>query len=291
MTSLWGSDPIDLQIHTIHSDGHWHPEDLFAHLAGAGFRAVAITDHDRVDQGGELHALGAAHGIVVIPGVEMTTRWQGLSAHLLCYAPSLAPDGALDRLARETVRAQEENTQAVYEELRRRGYAFARQAEVLRESEGRLRRPLDNARLLQAHGYAAERARALETIRDAGYRSITAPLDVVVSAAHRDGAMAVLAHPGRGGGEIQRYDLPLLAEMLAEVPLDGIEGHYPTYTPEQVAAYSAFAAERGLLVSAGSDSHGPRQRLPIPYPARTCAALLARCGITVRDATERAARV
>jgi predicted metal-dependent phosphoesterase TrpH len=269
-----------LQLHTTYSDGHWSPEALFAHLAETGFRAVAITDHDRLDARGELRALGEARGILVIPGVEMTTSWRGMSAHLLCYAESLGA-GALAALAERTTRGQIENTQQVYEALRGQGFVFSRQEAVLADQAGQLKRPVDNARLLEGHGYAADRARALTMIAEAGYRSITAPLAEVVEAAHADGALAVLAHPGRGGGEIQRYDPPLLAEVLAEIPLDGIEVRYPTYTPEQVAAYMAFAAEHGLLVSAGSDSHGPRQRLPVPYPAEVCTALLARLGIEV----------
>ncbi|HEU5348909.1 MAG TPA: PHP domain-containing protein, partial [Ktedonobacterales bacterium] len=79
-----------------------------------------------------------------------------------------------------------------------------------------------------------------------------------------------------------QYDPPLLADVLADVPLDGIEVRYPTYSEEQTAAYMAFARERSLLMSAGSDSHGPAQRLPVPFPAAVCATLLSRCGVTVR---------
>ena len=68
------------------------------------------------------------------------------------------------------------------------------------------------------------------------------------------------------------------------MPLDGIEVYYPLHTAAQVAAYEALARERGLLVSAGSDSHGPRQRLPIAYEARQCAALLARSEVEVQAA-------
>src|SRR6185312_13202443 len=117
---------------------------------------------------------------------------------------------------------------------------------------------------------------------EAGYRSISAPLAEVFAAAHADGALAILAHPGRGGGEIYRYDIPLLTEMLADIALDGIEARYSTYTEEQVATYSAFAHEHELLVSAGSDSHGPEQRLPVAYPAATCRDLLARFGVVVQ---------
>ena len=271
---LDANDRIDLQIHTIYSDGHWQPEDLFAHLARERFRLVSITDHDSMERLSELRTLGDAYRVSVLPGVEMTTNWRGKSAHLLCYAAAFRGD-ALGQMASATVARQLANTQAVYEELMRREYRFAPQTTPPV-------RPIDNARLLQSHGYAESLDGALRMITDAGYRSISVPLADAVAAAHADGALAFLAHPGRGGGEIHRYDIPLLSEMLADVALDGIEARYPTYTEEQVAAYSAFARERGLLVSAGSDSHGPDQRLPIPYPASVCSELLARCGVIVQ---------
>lgn len=272
--NLGANDRIDLQIHTIYSDGQWQPDDLFAHLAREQFRLVSITDHDSMEHLDELRALGDEHGVYVLPGVEITTNWRGKSAHLLCYAAAFRGD-ALTQIGQDTVARQLANTQAVYEELMRKGYHFAPHISSPT-------RPIDNARLLQSHGYATSLDDALRMIANAGYRSINVSLASAVAAAHADGALAILAHPGRGGGEIHRYDIPLLSEMLADVPLDGIEARYPTHGEEQVAAYSAFARERGLLVSAGSDSHGPGQRLPVPYPASTCRELLARCGVIVQ---------
>ena len=44
------------------------------------------------------------------------------------------------------------------------------------------------------------------------------------------------------------------------------------------AGYREFADRRGLLVSAGSDSHGPAHaRVPTPHPAGHCWPLLERC--------------
>jgi hypothetical protein len=39
---------IDLQMHTIYSDGTWTPEQLIEYLVSEQFGLVAITDHDRV---------------------------------------------------------------------------------------------------------------------------------------------------------------------------------------------------------------------------------------------------
>jgi predicted metal-dependent phosphoesterase TrpH len=267
-------DSIDLQIHTIYSDGHWQPLALFEHLARTRFRVVSITDHDTMEHLPELRVVGAEHGVHVIPGVEMTTAWHGNSAHLLCYAAEFTGD-ALARLAHETEAAQLANTRAVYDTLVRSGYDF-------RMPHDAPARPIDNARLLHAHGYAATMDDALQMIADVGYQSITTPLVDAVAAAHASGAVAILAHPGRGGGEIHRYDLPLLAELLTDIALDGIEVRYPNYSAEQIEAYTTFARQRSLLASAGSDSHGPNQRLPITYPASLCADLLLRCGVRLR---------
>lgn len=271
--NLSANDRIDLQIHTIYSDGHWQPEDLFAYLAKERFRLVSVTDHDTMEHVAGLRAQGAAYGVYVLPGIEITTSWHGYSAHLLCYAAEFLDD-ALARLARGTVAAQLANTHAVYDDLQRRGYTFPNTVDLPV-------RPIDNARLLHTHGYVATLDEGLRMIAAAGYRSISVPLGEAVAAAHESGALAVLAHPGRGGGEIYRYDPPLLAKMLGEIPLDGIETRYPTYSADQVEAYTAFAREHRLLMSAGSDSHGPDQRLPVAYPASTCSELLARCGITI----------
>ena len=40
---------IDLQTHTLLSDGKWTPEDLLDHFVAESFALAAITDHDRVD--------------------------------------------------------------------------------------------------------------------------------------------------------------------------------------------------------------------------------------------------
>jgi predicted metal-dependent phosphoesterase TrpH len=270
--------PVDLQLHTVYSDGHWTPAALVRHLAKHGFRVAAVTDHDTLAHVEPLQTLGTNYGVVLVPAVEVTTRWRGLPAHLLCYGVSPAC-AELAALVRTTEQEQYANTLAVYETLRQQGRAFPHQEELLATQAGAVRRPVDNARLLLDHGYAITLDEALDQIRAAGYVQSAAPLEAAVAAAHAGGALAVLAHPGRGGGELFAFEPALLAELAEAVPLDGIEVYYPTHTPDQVADYLRLASERRLLVSAGSDSHGPRQRYPVTYPARCCADLLARLDI------------
>ena len=273
---------IDLQMHTTYSDGHWQPEVLFSYLSEHHFALVSITDHDRVDHIEEMQELGRRADIPVLAGVEVTTEWEGKMGHVLCYGIKPA-DAEFGRLLQKTVNRQLENTRAVYEELQRRGCQFPRQAEVLAEQNGDLVRPVDNARLLQAHGYAQDLQEAIAMITDAGFRSITANMAEVVDAAHQAGGVALIAHPGRRESGFTLYTTELLDQVSAQIPLDGIEAVHPSHSAEQIAGYQAYVSRRGWLRSTGSDSHGPRHRYPIAYQASLSAALLERCNILLDD--------
>ena len=114
------------------------------------------------------------------------------------------------------------------------------------------------------------------------------PLDRVVDAAHQAGGITVVAHPGRSDsvGALLPEDLD---RMLAEIPIDGLEAHYRSHTDDQTALYRRLAAEKGLLISTGSDSHAPHQPVnPRPWRAIWAADLLARLGITVEPVAEAA---
>jgi predicted metal-dependent phosphoesterase TrpH len=278
---LSADDAVDLHMHTIWSDGHWTPPALFDHLATAHFRLVAVTDHDRVDTAAELQALGAAHSIAVIPGVEVTTAWRDGFTHLLCYGFDPAR-GALAALTQATRDGQLANARAVHAALRQQGYAFPRQREILADKGGAIMHSWDNVTLLREHGYAADFRAAVQMAEAAGHRTIAAPLADAVAAAHADGGIAIIAHPGRRDAGTTWYDPPMLDELRQDgVPVDGIEGFYPVHSAEMMRAYAAYAAQHGWLLSSGSDSHGPRQRMPIAYPAGQIAPLLARLGVTV----------
>ncbi len=44
---------------------------------------------------------------------------------------------------------------------------------------------------------------------------------------------------------------------MAELGLDAVEAFHPEHPPNQAEAYERWASELGLLVTAGSDYHGP----------------------------------
>ena len=76
---------IDLHTHTLASDGSDAPADVVCKAAALGLRAVAVTAHDTFAGLPEALAAGAAGGIEVVPGVELSTVWGGEEVHLLGY--------------------------------------------------------------------------------------------------------------------------------------------------------------------------------------------------------------
>jgi len=112
--------PIDLQTHTIWSDGDWTPEALIQHFAREGFGLAAITDHDRPDTAAALQELAHAQGLPLLVAVEMTTTWRGQLVDLLGYG--FHPEAPVLRaLAQDVWHRQRENSRTVYHQLVQQG--------------------------------------------------------------------------------------------------------------------------------------------------------------------------
>ncbi len=270
---------IDLQLHTVLSDGTWMPEQLIDYLVREQFGLAAITDHDRVDTAALLQRLAAEKQFPLLVAVEMSASWRGEATDVLCYGFDPA-NNALQELAQDVTRRQRENTWMVCENLRTVGISFPDQSEleaVLAAPSAQ--QPHALVALLKKLGYGTGEPSAGKLITDAGFSWATTDIAAVVDAAHRSGAVCLIAHPGRGEG-FTCYDARLLDELRAQVPIDGFEVYYPAHTPEQIAMYREYARTHHLLTSAGSDSHGPEKR-PIKYRAELSRDLLERLGIEV----------
>jgi predicted metal-dependent phosphoesterase TrpH len=70
------------------------------------------------------------------------------------------------------------------------------------------------------------------------------------------GGVAVLAHPATL--MLDGTELETRLKTLKEQGLRGIECHYGTYGPDRTRDYLRLAGKLGLIVTGGSDFHGPR---------------------------------
>jgi len=272
---------IDLQTHTINSDGTWTPEQLIDHLRAEGFGLAAITDHDRLDTIAAVQDLALQKNLPILPALEMTCSWRDEMTDILCFGPD--PQGqALKDLTQGILQRQCDNTRGVFEGLVKKGYTFSGDIDELTlilEKPGS-QQPHALVELLKQYGHGTAEKSVGKILMEEGCTYATNEIAVVIEAAHQAGAVCLIAHPGRTDGFIT-YDVDLLDQLRGEVPLDGLEVHYPLHTPEQTKIYEVYARRHGLLTSSGSDSHGPSKK-PIKYRAELSRLLLERVGIQIR---------
>ncbi len=269
---------IDLQLHTIYSDGLWKPEELLDYLKQEGFAAAAITDHDRVDTIESLQGLARERGFLLLPAVEMSTSWRGEPVDMLCYGIDRHA-GSLYQIAEQLLQRQQENIRQTCAAIAQQGYPLpAHEVQRIIEQPA-VQQPHSLVRLVKQHGYESPTRSAGRLLVDAGLEILTTAIEQVVTATHEDGGVCLIAHPGRGDGYVN-FDEHLLDQLRSETLIDGFEVFYPAHSPQQIAMYLAYAEKYDLLTSAGSDSHTPESP-PIPYRADTSTRLLCRLGFEI----------
>jgi 3',5'-nucleoside bisphosphate phosphatase len=276
-------DPVDLHLHTLASDGFWQTDELINTVADRGFKVVAVTDHDNQRSVARAIELGRERGVIVIPGVEMTVRWNDRQVHLLVYGlePGLtAPEAAawnsaltdIDNLMLERAA-----------DAKKRFDASGRSLPSLEEIvNGRPMWPFHvlSAAIKDKHAKNLKESAEL-LVELGGDFNGDLPMDRVVDAAHQAGGIAVVAHPGRGDsvGLVTEADFDT---FLPDIPVDGLEAHYRSHSDTDTAMYRRIAHDRGLLVSSGSDSHAPGTPVdPMPWQATWSRDLLDRLGVEV----------
>lgn len=280
--------PVDLHLHTLASDGGWTPSALIDHLAGRCFRVAAVCDHDTQRSVVAAIELGKSRGVHVIPGVEVTCGWNDRQLHILCYGvrPDRTDDASTDyRVLMNQIDLQ---LQDVAADAARRIEADGKPLTNL--DDVRAGRPLWPFHVLSAAiemKHVPNLTKAAELVVALG-GTFTAelPLGEVVASVHKAGGVCSIAHPGRADavGIVSEEDID---RIVAETGMDGIEAHYRSYSDQQTARYRRLAAERGLFVSAGSDSHAPHRPVnPRPWHAVWVKDLLARMGIDLLPVLE-----
>lgn len=243
---------IDLHVHSTASDGALSPTALVEEARARNIQVVALTDHDTMDGVAEAQAAAERMGIELIAGVELNTDSPAGEVHVLGYYIPLENQAFQELLANRR-RARVVRAHKMVERLRTLGMTIE-YADVERfAGQGAVGRP-HVARALVAAGYAADVREAFDRWIYTGgpayvKRESFSPTEAV-AAVREAGGVPVLAHPGR------IRDQSVIPELI-EAGLEGLECYYPEHTPQQTEHYAALAREHDLVVTGGTDFHGP----------------------------------
>lgn len=246
---------IDLHLHSTASDGEFTPEAVVEAAAAGRLDVIALADHDTTV--GVPLAVEAARDrrVHVIPAIEVTSSGRGAELHMLGYF--VDPGAEALRRHHESARTgRARRMEGMIARLQEQGIPITLEDVMAQVSSGRtvLSRP-HLARALVAAGHVGSVTEAFNRYIGEGGPAFrpTEFLDPAgaVRLILESKGIPVWAHP----------PLDLLDKLLGELVEAGLRGLevYRLRTPAgQWPRLEAAAQRTGLLVTGGSDWHGPQ---------------------------------
>ncbi|GAA4871017.1 PHP domain-containing protein [Paenibacillus vulneris] len=256
----------DLHTHTLASDGTQSASENVRLACEAGMGAVAVTDHDTVAGIEEALEAGSRLGIIVVPGVEISTMSKGQDIHVLGYFINHRDPLLLERLG-EIRQVRDRRNEMMIARLNELGMEITMddvKASLIqsKKQDETIGRP-HIADALVRKGYAASMTEAFDRYLGKDGAAYVNPPRIGPAAAIQwileSGGVPVLAHPGL-------YDQDELIGELAAQGLAGLEVYHSDHTPEQEAHYKQLAEQYHLIMTAGSDFHGERNGVVFHAP-------------------------
>lgn len=252
-----GENLYDLHCHSHFSDGELSPADLVVRAAEHGVTHLALTDHDTTagiadaEQAIETQRLP----LRLIPGVEITCRWETFEIHLVGLNIDVANSELVSLLARQQSMRQE-RYDAMLAKLHKAGIEVA--PPLAEDLTMPTRKHLADALLEQ--GWVKDIETAFRRYLGKGQQAYIATewcsVADAAAAVQAAGGKAVIAHP-------HAYQLSnkWLRRLLRESKVSGVDGVEVAISqqrPGDRVAIATMAREIGLAASVGSDFHGPR---------------------------------
>lgn len=254
--NLYEKNCVDLHVHSNKSDGSLSPSDLVLEAKKKGLKAFALTDHDTVDGIDEAMAASEGSGVTVIPGIELSTEYEGKDIHIVGLLIDKEQPEFRNKI-QEFVDSRILRNQKMCQKLTEAGCPLTYE-ELVAEFPGAVITRAHYAQILLKKGYTKSLREAFERyIGDRGPcfipREKITPEDGVKLILSAKG-IPVLAHPLLYGMGKER--LQILVDRLKDAGLEAIEAVYCTYSPSEETQMREFAKKNGLLISGGSDFHG-----------------------------------
>lgn len=252
---------LDLHLHSTASDGQVSPQAVVREAARGRLDVIALSDHDTVAGVDEARRAAEAmareedgRGVEIIPAIEVSSTHDGEDIHVLGYFVDPEDRGLMahaDR-AKDLRRSRME---LMVDRLAGQGVAVTME-EVL-DAAGPERQALARphlARALVGRGHVGTVSEAFDRYIGNDHEAfVPTNLLTPADAVHLilgAGGIPVWAHP-------PEWLLDALLPGLVEAGLRGLEVYRPRNTARLILKLEETARDYGLLVSGGSDWHGP----------------------------------
>lgn len=249
---------IDLHVHSAASDGVLSPADVVAAAAARDVWLLSIADHDTTDGVPEALAAAAKAGITLVPGVELSVGEEQHEIHVLGYFIDLE-NQPLQSALRTLRGARDVRNERIVARLKELGAPIdmARVREIA--GDGSVGRP-HIARALVEAGHCSSIGEVFGRYLARGKPGYVGRerLDPGEAAQviRQAGGIPVLAHPGKIGAR-------RTIEEIVDMGMEGLEAFHTDHVATDVELILDIAKSRDLIVTGGSDSHGPHPERPV----------------------------
>ena len=250
---------IDMHSHSTYSDGELTPEELINKAKEKNIEYFSITDH-YTNRGLKSINKNDYKDINIINGIELSGSVNKGKMHILGYDYDLNNTYLNKELNK--LRDNSLNHVLSVKEKIKRDYNIIFGYDDIKEminSDHNLNR-VDVAKLCVKCGYADNIKdafnrylnSAFEKTRNLNKRlSYEEAIDLII----KGGGIPVLAHPK--SLELSELELLKMIKCLISCGLKGIEVYHSTHSKEEMNLYLEIANKYDLLISGGSDFHGP----------------------------------
>ncbi|MFA6524869.1 MAG: PHP domain-containing protein [Patescibacteria group bacterium] len=275
---------VDLQVHSIHSDGSLTPSELFRMAKKSGVKILVVCDHDSAIGMHDVEKKAKQYGFPFISGIEITVTFKGEELHLLGYGFDYHHI-AMKRASQFYINSRVTRIKKMIINLNRLGYAVS-YIGVRNRAEKIIGRPhladqvifdkRNNKILIKNFGFIPDRSQfiAKYLVKSAAAYAEKKNLSAgqAIKLIHDAGGYAFISHPlgRRYSPDLSLWPVKgtwsknLLA--LKKMGLDGIEAYASDHYVKDIKNLLKFAERNNLQITGGSDFHNKSiPGLPLGY--------------------------
>ncbi len=251
----------DLHVHSTVSDGSCTPAELVHLCCEAGLSSFALTDHDctagyreAYNEAEKLTKTGTP--IRVIPGVEISTGYNGRDIHILgLFIDPECPE--LNKALKLTEERRNKRNIEMINRFRDAGINISHEELTFGCPDTIITRG-HFSRLLVSKGYAKDYKDSFDR-----YLNPSSPFFVpreyleiheTINLINKAGGVSILAHPLLYKYSKEKVDE--LVRIFTEHGGHGIEAVYSSNTNDDEAYVRSLAEKYSLAISGGTDFHG-----------------------------------
>ena len=248
---------IDLHTHTTASDGEKSPEELIDLSLSKNLSAIAITDHDTISGLKPAFEYSKNKNIIFVPGMELEADVDKGQMHILGLFIDFENkelNNVLDRIKQGRIH----RNNLFIQEFNKMGFEITLE-DLQKVSGGKIIGKPHFAKVFLQKNYIKTKNEIFDNYFNkpplSDIKKTRYSPEFLIKLIKKANGIAVLAHPQ--SLKLDDKELEIKLTELISYGLDGLECYHSKQTPEQMHTFKALAKKLNLLVTKGSDYHGP----------------------------------